>query len=106
VDFLKKHQIILTRSVGAVIILLTFVIHFWSTPKEGISANESAAANVARMEAHTSGNKNSSTVAKKNKSPYLEAFESKRAKQIEYLSIIAILIGIGFFGYSFIKKEE
>jgi len=105
-EFLKKNQIILSRTLGGIIILVAFVIHFWSTPKEGVSENERAAANVARMEAHTSGKKNSSSATKEKQSPYLEAFESKRAKQMEYLSILAMLIGIGFFGYSFIKKEE
>ncbi len=105
-DFLKKYQIILLRSVGGFIVLLAFVIHFWSTPKKGVSENERAAANVARMEAQVTGVSSSSKSAQPKKSPFLKAFESKREKQMQYLSILVMLLGLGFFVYSFVKPKE
>jgi len=106
VDFLKKHQIILLRSVGGFIVLLAFIIHFWSTPKKGVSENERAAANIARMEAQVAGTSSSAKSTQPKKSPFLEAFESKKEKQMRYLSILAMILGLGFFGYSFVKPKE
>jgi hypothetical protein len=104
-EFFKKNQIIILRSLGSIIILLAFVIHFWSMPKEGVSENERAAANVARMEAQVAGGAKSAPTPKVKKSPFLEAFQSKREKQMEYLSILAMILGVGFLGYSFVKPK-
>ena len=88
-------------------LILGFVIHFWATPKEGLTANEKAAQNVARMEAKAIGSStNTKSASKKDDSKYLKQFKENQEKQIQYLTIIAMLFGFGFLGYSFIKKEE
>jgi len=104
--FLKKYKILLFRSIGALIVLVAFVVQFWTTPKQGMSANERAAANVARMEAQVAGSARVSQTPPTKKSPFLEAFESKREKQMRYLSIIVMLLGLGFIAYSFMKPKE
>ena len=88
-------------------LLVGFVVYFWATPKEGISANEAAAANVARMEAQVAGKSNSkSTASKPTEVDFLEKFKETRANQVKYLMIIVMITGVGFLGYSFFKKEE
>ncbi|WP_373036402.1 hypothetical protein [Sulfurimonas sp.] len=107
-EFLKKYKILIFRSVGILMLLIGFVIHFWVTPKEGFTQNEIAAANVARMEAVVAkgSGSGSSKPQEKDTSKYLEEFKNTRAKQMQYLTIIAMLMGVGFFGYSFIKKDK
>jgi len=88
-------------------LLIGFVAFFWATPKEGISENTLAAANVARMEAKVSGG--SSTTAstpQNNKSKFLEKFKETKANQLRYLTIFMMIFGLGFLGYSFLKKEK
>ena len=106
-EFFKQHQTMIFRGAGAFMLLLGFMIHFWVTPKEGISANDRAAANVARMEAKVKGSSSSAKQSsKQDHSKFLDELKGKQAKQLEYLTILAMLFGIGFFGYSFIKKKE
>ena len=88
-------------------LVVGFAIHFWTTPKEGISANDRAAANVARMEAKVKGQ--SSTQSKpsnKSDSKFLDELKNTQAKQLKYLTIIAMILGVGFLGYSFMPKKK
>lgn len=106
-EFFEKNKIVIFRSVGVFMLLIGFVVHFWVTPKEGISKNQLAAANVARMEAKVSGGSGSSKAQKQpDTSKFLQEFKDTQAKQMQYLTIIAMIFGIGFLAYSFIKKEE
>ena len=106
-EFFKKHKILIFRSAGALMLLIGFIVHFWVTPKEGLTQNEIAAANVARMEASIRGGTSSSnSVQKQDRSKYLEELKNTQAKQMRYLTIIAMVLGVGFLGYSFVKKEE
>ncbi len=106
-DFFLKHKIVIMRSLGGVMLVVGFAIHFWTTPKEGISANDRAAANVARMEAKAKGSGSSSEKkAKKDDSKFLDELKDTQAKQLQYLTIIAMILGVGFLGYSFIPKKE
>jgi hypothetical protein len=107
-EFFKKHKILILRSAGALMLLIGFVVHFWVIPKEGISKNEIAAANIARMEAKVAGKSNNSSKKqkKKEKSKYMQEFKNHQAKQVQYLTIIAMILGVGSLGYSFIKKKE
>ena len=50
-ELIIKNKIVIIRTIGFLMLLVGFAIHFWVTPKEGLSKNEIAAANVARMEA-------------------------------------------------------
>ncbi len=88
-------------------LLVGFVVHFWVTPKEGLTKNEIAARNVARMEAKASGGSSSSKKStKKDDSKFLNEMKSTQAKQMRYLTIIVMILGVGSLGYSFVKKKE
>ena len=104
-EFFFKHQKIILRAVGAMMLLVGFVVHFWSSPDKGVSKSAIAAANVARMEASVSGG-SSKAKAKPSSSPFMEAFEEKQEKQMQYLTIIVMILGVGSLGYSFFQKEE
>ncbi len=106
-EFFIKNKILIFRSLGVLLLLIGFVVHFWVTPKEGLTQNEIAAANVARMEASARGGGGSSNKEHKpDASKFVEEFKNTQAKQVRYLTIIAMILGIGFLGYSFIKKKE
>ncbi|MCD6432846.1 MAG: hypothetical protein J7L21_02285 [Sulfurimonas sp.] len=106
-DFFLKHKTVLLRSLGAVMLLVGFGVHFWVTPKEGLSANQKAAANVARMEAKVRGGGSSSSESqKKDDSKFLDELKNTQEKQMQYLTIIAMIVGVGFLGYSFMPKKD
>lgn len=95
------------RSLGGLMIVIGFAIHFWTAPKEGVSANERAAANVARMEAKVAGQSSTeSKTSKKSDSKFLDELKNTQEKQMQYLTIIAMILGVGFLGYSFMPKKE
>lgn len=94
------------RSLGAVMFLIAFVIFFWTTPKQGLSENEIAARNVARMEASIAGSTSSSKSSKAANAPIMKSYKDTQAKQMRYALILAMVLGIGFLGYSFISKKE
>jgi len=101
-----KHKTIILRSLGALMLLIGFVVYFWVTPKEGVSANEIAAANVARMEAKVAGGSSSSkSKSKHTESPFMKKFKETQEKQFRYMTIILMILGVGFLGYSFIKPR-
>ena len=104
-EFFNKHQTIIFRSLGGFMFVIAFIIFFWSSPKEGISENEKAARNIARMEAKVAGSSSSASKNLKPKhSPIMKAYKDTRAKQMRYLLIISMILGAGFLGYSFLKR--
>jgi hypothetical protein len=106
-EFFKQYQTLILRSIGALMLVIGFVIHFWATPKKGISENELAAANVARMEAQVKGSSPSSKKSTKaDSSKFLEKLKTQREKQLEYLTIFVMLLGVGSLGYSFLVKKS
>jgi len=106
-EFFLKHKIVIMRSLGAVMLVIGFAIHFWTAPKEGISANERAAANIARIEAKVKGQSSAqSKSSKKSDSKFLDDLKNTQAKQLQYLTVIAMILGVGFLGYSFMPKKE
>jgi hypothetical protein len=86
-------------------LLIGFAVHFWAVPKEGLSELDIAAANVARMEASASGHGTSSKATEKPDVNYLQKLKDRQEKQLKYLTIIAMVLGVVFLVYSFIKKE-
>jgi len=106
-ELYNENKIVILRSLGALLLIVGFAAYFWTTPKEGLSANEKAAANVARMEARVMGG-NSLTIQKQkpNESPFLKKYKDKQEAQMRYALIIMMILGVGFLGYSFVKKEE
>lgn len=105
-EFFTKHKIIILRLVGVVILLIGFVVHFWSQPQKGVSINEIAAANVARMEASVKGDTKYTTKAKSDMSTFTKSLTTLQQERTRYITIFAMILGILFLGYSFIKKEE
>ena len=87
-------------------LIIGFAAFFWVTPKEGASANEIAAANVARMEANVAGTSSASATTKQDEPKFLEKFKQTRENQLKYLMIIMMVLGVAFLLYSFLKKEK
>ncbi|MDT8339439.1 MAG: hypothetical protein RQ763_09580, partial [Sulfurimonas sp.] len=106
-EIFKKYKIIIFRVVGAVMLVSGFAAYFWMTPKEVASENEIAAANVARMEASVRGGSSS---AKQNQEPsaskFVEELKNAQKAQIQYLTILSMIFGAVFLGYSFISKPK
>jgi len=86
-------------------LVVGFTIYFWVTPKVGISANDLASARLARMEASVSG-RGSSKSGKQETPKYKKLFENTQKKQMEYFTILVMVIGGASLGYSFIKKKK
>jgi len=105
-NFYQKNKVLIFRSVGVFMLLIGFVVHFWVTPKEVLTKNEIAALNVARMEAKISGGSGSSRASKPDTSKYMQELKNAQAKQMQYLTIIAMTFGIAFLGYSFVGKKK
>ncbi len=101
-----KHQNVIIRSLGALMLIVGFVIHFWASPDTTMTKAEIAAANVARMEASVSGANTPSAKTKPDASHVVKAIKETRAKQMQYFTIIAMILGGGFLAYSFIQKKE
>ena len=106
-ELLFQYKTIIMRSLGALMLIIGFAVNFWTTPKEGLSQNDKAAARVARMEASAKGKSSSSSnVLKKDNSNFSEGLKDTQAKQLQYMSILVMVFGVGFLGYSFIPKKE
>jgi len=106
INIFIKHQKVILRSLGALMLLVGFVIHFWSSPDTGMTKAQIAAANVARMEASVSGANTPSAKAKPDVSHVVKAIKDTQAKQMQYFTIIIMIFGAGFLGYSFLQKQE
>jgi len=105
-EFFKKHQKEIIRAVGALLLIAGFVVNFWVTPQKGVSVNEMALANVKRMEASVQGGNSKEASKKPAVSHISKALKATREKQMKYMTIIAMILGALFLGYSFLKKEE
>jgi hypothetical protein len=105
VELFLKYKILILRTVGVLMLIVGFAVQFWTMPKEGLTKVELAAANVARMESKMQGS-GSGTKKATSSNKYLKELKNKQAKQVRYLTIIAMVLGVGFLGYSFIKKKE
>ena len=104
-EYFLKHQQTILRTIGALFLLVGFVIHFWVVPQKGLSKNDRAAANLARMEASVSGG-SSKKEKKSDTSKFLKELKKTQEQQVEYLTIIIMILGAGSLGYSFIKKKD
>jgi len=106
-DFFFKNKIVIMRVLGSVMLIVGFAIHFWVTPKEGLSKNQRAAANVARMEAKMAPKVTKTLKSqKKDDSKFLKSLKKTQEKQMQYLTILAMVFGVGFLGYSFIPRRD
>lgn len=106
-DFFFKYKTVIIRSLGAIMLIVGFSIHFWETPKQGLSENDKAAARVARMESKVKGSSSREKASKeKDSSKFTDKMKNAQEKQMKYMTILAMLFGVGFLGYSFMPKKE
>lgn len=105
-ELILKHKVVIARFLGIFMLVVGLGSYFWLTPKEGLSQNERAAANVARMEAHMGGQ--SSVKAKSSKpdtSSFINELKKTREKHLQYLTIVVMLFGLLFLLYSFLRRS-
>ena len=105
-EFFLKYKRVLFRVFGAVMLLIAFVVHFWQTPKEGISEAQLAAQNIARMEASVASSSSKTTQAKPDASKFIEELKSAQEKQMQYITIFIMMFGVGFLRYSFLRPKD
>ena len=105
-QFFLQHKTVILRTVGTFFLLIGFIVRFWVMPQEGVSQSDIAAVNVARMEASVKGVASSKHKEKKESSHFLKKLKDTQKKQLEYLTIIVMILGAISLGYSFIKKRE
>ncbi len=104
-DFFVKYKKLIFRISGIVLLVVGFAVHFWETPKKGYTKEEYAAANVARMEASIAGHGSAQKSSKPDSSVFLREFKNSQEKQVKYFTIMAMILGVLFLIYSFVKKE-
>ena len=105
-ELFLKHKTVIFRIMGIVFLLTGFLIRYWVMPQDVVSKSELAAANVARMEASVRGAGSDKVKSKKESSHFLKNLKETQKKQLEYLTILSMIIGAISLGYSFIKKKE
>ncbi len=107
-EFFLKHQTVIFRTLGAVLLVIGVVLYFWAAPQKVMTENERAAANLARMEAAVSGKSSSKASVQKqsNSSQIAQAMMETQKKQVRMLMLMVMVFGVGFLGYSFLKKEN
>lgn len=103
-DWVKKNKKLSSKILGINFLLMAIVLLFWSQPKDVLSENEKAMANIARMEAQVSG---SSSKAKASSSEYImKEYKETQKTQLRIFLILMFISGVGFLGYGFLKKEN
>ncbi len=102
-EWYLSHKKLAYKLMGANFLLMALVLLFWSAPKEGMSENERAAANVARMEARIQGQ---GSTSQENKVNLLNRHMDKQQAQLRIVLVIMVIVGVGFLAYGVLKKEE
>ena len=105
-EFFLKHQKVILRTLGALLLIVGFVVNFWVTPQKAVNENAMALANVKRMEASVKGETSKKTTKKPTVTHIVKVLKATRVKQIKYMTTLAMAFGILFLGYSFFKKDE
>ena len=104
-EIFYKHKKVIFRSLGALMLFVGVVVYFWTAPQEVLSENEIAAANVARMEASVRGG-TSTTKKEPSASKFVEELKNAQEAQIQYFTILSMIFGALFLGYSFLSKND
>ena len=103
VTWVKANKRLASKIMGINFLVMALVLLFWSQPKEGMSEDEKAAANVARMEASSSGGSQ-----KKATQPpsFMKDYKQAQKTQLRVFLIFMVISGAGFLAYGFFKKED
>ena len=103
VAWVKENKKVASKIMGVNFLVMALVLLFWSQPKEGMSEDEKAAANVARMEAQASDN----SQKKVSQSPsFMKDYKQTQKTQLRVFLIFMVISGTGFLVYGFLKKED
>ena len=103
IEWVKANKRVASKIMGANFLVMAVVLLFWSQPKEGLSENEKAAANVARMEARMSG---TSVTKPSSQSNFMKEYRQSQKAQLQIFIVIMVVAGAGFLLYGFLKKED
>lgn len=101
--WVKKNKKLALKITGVNFLLMALVLLFWAQPKQGMSANEKAAANAERMEVQISG---SSKQPASSAHDVRQAHEEYQKEQVQIFLILMVVFGMGFLGYGFFVKDE
>ncbi len=101
--WVQKNQKLAAKITGINFLLMTLLMLFWSQPKEGMSEEERAAANVARMEARVEGSSGKSSPSNLN---LMKKHQETQKAQLRVTLILMSLCGFGFLIYGFLKKDD
>ncbi|MDD2652119.1 MAG: hypothetical protein PHX44_03625 [Sulfurimonas sp.] len=106
-EIFYKHKVVIFRLLGAFMLFVGMVAYFWSAPKEVMSENEIAAANIARMEASVrGGGATAKHKEESSSSKFVEELKNTQEAQMQYLTMITMIFGALFLGYSFLPKND
>lgn len=103
-EWVKKNKKLSSKILGVNFLLMALVLLFWSQPKEVMSENEKAMANIARMEAQASGR--SSKAKESSSNSIMKEYKETQKAQLRVFLIAMFICGVGFLGYGFLKKEN
>ena len=103
ITWVKENKKLASKIMGANFLVMALVLLFWSQPKEGMSEDERAAANVARMEAQVSG---SSQKEATQPPSFMKEYKQAQEAQLRIFLIFMVISGAGFLVYGFLKKED
>ncbi len=103
ITWVKENKRLASKIMGVNFLVMALVLLFWSQPKEGMSENEKAAANVARMEAKASGN----SQEKASQPPsFMKDYKQTQKTQLRVFLILMVISGAGFLAYGYVNKED
>ena len=106
IGWMRKHQRKLSMGVGVLLIVVSAAWLFWDMSRSAVSDEEAKAAlNVARMEARMSGT-SAATQKAPDKPLFMDVYKAKQKEQLKYTIIIMMIAGIGFVGYSLVRRKK
>ncbi len=103
VHWVKKNKKLALKITGVNFLLMALVMLFWAQPKNGMSENEKASANLARMEAQVSG---SSQKPASSAQDFRQVHAAHQAEQVRIFLILMVILGSASLVYGFLKKED
>lgn len=103
--WLIKHQKGLSLGIGALLVVVSIAMLFWTNMGNAVSDEERlAAASVARMEARMAG-KSTASQSNPQKMDFMGTYVEEQKMQLRYMLIAMLVGGVCFLGYGFLKKS-